>query len=106
MISISSFEKDTAWPGRKGKAVLNSSTGLREWYEMQSPAPADGASSGIETTQTQKLVPILNVTPADTAWINMAIRMSWMSAALKSGADYDSARVFKAIKKIRQIVSS
>ncbi|RXF71047.1 TlpA family protein disulfide reductase [Arcticibacter tournemirensis] len=102
MIRQSSSKEDTTYSVQKGDIVLNSNTGLKESsqiYYSLSPKVKNGPSEEIETSETIKLVKPVRIKAVDTAWINMAVRISWMSTWLKSGDEDDSLKVFNAFKK-------
>jgi|GEM_PF-7042029 len=102
MIRQSSSKADTTYSVQKGDIILNSITGLKEssqTYYSTSPKVNNGTSDGIEASEIIKLVKPVSINKVDTAWINMAVRLSWMSTWLKNGDENDSLKVFDAFKK-------
>ncbi|WP_256003992.1 redoxin domain-containing protein [Pedobacter deserti] len=88
------------------KFVIDKKTGLvkesraqSKTQFKQSPQPGISSNARIDVSTVQKLQAVSQRKPLDTAWINMAVRFSYWSDALKESDKYDSTRVFALFKK-------
>lgn len=87
------------------KYVINTQTGLVEsalrtsknlFDRTKGTGIPEGAHSN--STRTQKLINRTVRPLPDTAWINMAVKLSYWSESLKKGSVYDSVKVYELLK--------
>ncbi|WP_285009292.1 redoxin domain-containing protein [Pedobacter faecalis] len=88
------------------KFVVDKKTGLikesrseNKTQFKQSPQAGISNNARVDVSVVQKLMPFKERKPLDTAWINMAVRFSYWSDALKEFGKHDSTRVFALFKK-------
>lgn len=83
-----------------GRSYYNTITGLTERVNNYSTKINEVNIKGVKTkaaefSYAQSLGYTINKYPLDTAWLNMAIRTSWNSTALKQNVEFDAEKMAK-----------
>jgi thiol-disulfide isomerase/thioredoxin len=100
IIKESSVKGDLVKNDREGLIQYNTSLGLIETSQMSTKQQVENKGIIESYTQMKLLYNNRSVATADTAWIDMAVRLSWMSDALKKNdTEYDDLKIFEAFKK-------
>ncbi|MBC7914145.1 MAG: hypothetical protein H7Y07_08480, partial [Pyrinomonadaceae bacterium] len=112
LIRLEEIKKTPTTLQNKGDLQFNTTLGLVEWGTLSSQITVNKSNetniktSVIDQTFTQTLTYQAGNTSIDTAWLNMAIKLSWFSDALKQGVEYDAVKVNNTLANYDKLFSN